>query len=183
MLGLSTVYGIVRQSGGQIEVESKPGGGTTFRIHLPAAAGEASPPPPRAPIEAVDSRTQQVLLVEDSDLVREMLVKTLQLQGHRVRTARSAEEALEQVEGQQLDFDVLVTDVMLPGIHGPALAERLRMLRPGRPVVFMSGYDFDFISRDQRVTDGVFLLQKPFPPAALAEKVRQALAGQRATRA
>ncbi len=182
-LGLSTVYGIVRQSGGQIEVESRPGRGATFRIHLPVASGEASPRAPRAPVEAVGSRKERVLLVEDNDLVRGILVEALESHGHQVSTAASAEEALEQIEGQGLDFEVLVTDVVLAGIHGPALAERLRKLRPGRPVVFMTGYDFNFVSRDERVPEGVFLLQKPFPPAALAEKVHQALEGQRATRA
>lgn len=165
-LGLSTVYGIVKQSGGFIFVESEPGRGSSFHlyfpVHTPDAEAPASPEaaaptttPPR-PGEGV------ILLVEDEAPVRAFASRALRLRGYTVIEAGNAEEALQTLEDPELDVDVFVTDVVMPGMDGPSWVREARRLRPDVRVVFVSGYAEDCLSEDQaRIPNSVFL-PKPF---------------------
>jgi len=174
-LGLSTVYGIVKQSGGQIDVQSEPNHGTTFTISLPAA-------PPVTPrddsLEAQGpprSGGEVILLVEDDDQVRTVVSKGLPRLGYEVLVVRNAEEALALVDKHPGRIDLLLTDVVMPGLSGPQLAERLTASRPEVRVVFMSGYPEAQDPALGFALDGRIYLQKPFALAELAEKIRQAL--------
>jgi PAS domain S-box-containing protein len=176
-LGLSTVYGIVQQSGGHIWVYSEPGQGTVFKIYLPRvsdpgqhAAPRRSPPGVPAPVG-----TETILLVEDEPAVRELAGRALRRQGYRVIEAANAGEALLRCENMREPLDLLVTDVVMPQMGGADLAERLRQLKPGLRVLFMSGYSGDAVARHGIIPDGVAFLSKPFGPAELAHRVRQAL--------
>jgi two-component system cell cycle sensor histidine kinase/response regulator CckA len=183
-LGLATVFGIVQQSGGHIEVETAPGAGTTFRVDLPrwdgAGSGSIVTPAPRAVPDRLVGRPVSVLLVEDQDAVRKFARLALQGQGHAVCEAESGEAALELV-GAGIRFDVLVTDVSMPGIDGHELAARIRAGRPDAAIVLMSGYAPDS-DRTERIERSVFL-QKPFPPADLLSALNRALRLARRDRA
>ncbi len=175
-LGLSTVYGIVTEGQGTIRVESAPGRGTTFRIRLPRVASAlpvrssaAIPIPPRP------DRTGRILLVEDEDEVREMAAEALEIEGYAVTKAASAEEALSIWESDGDSFHLLLTDVMMPGLSGGELAERVRRLRPATKVLYMSGYNDDAIVRYGVSVSEAEFLQKPFTLESLARKVRGAL--------
>ena len=172
-LGLATVYGIIRQAGGHVEVASAPGRGTTFRVLLPVAPAEgrtvAEAPAPVPP------GTETVLLVEDEEAVRRLALVALQRRGYRVLPAGSAAEAMALATGHQGKVDLLLTDVVMPDMGGRQLAEALRTRRPGLKVLFMSGYTDDLVLRDGVAgTDHPFL-QKPFSVAALARRVREVL--------
>jgi CheY-like chemotaxis protein len=174
-LGLSTVFGIVKQSGGQIAVQSDLSRGTTFTISLPAApavvardATVETPAPAR-------SGGEVILVVEDDDQVRTVVSKGLPRLGYEVLVVRNAEEALALVEKHPGRIDLLLTDVVMPGLSGPQLADRLTARRPETRVVFMSGYPE---AQDPALgfsLDGRSYLQKPFALAELAEKIRTAL--------
>ncbi|HEX7086930.1 MAG TPA: ATP-binding protein [Vicinamibacterales bacterium] len=171
-LGLAMVYGIVRQHDGHIEVRSAPGRGTRFDIYLPRTFDEAPPPPGQERRARLDGR-ETILLVEDEDAVRQLAQDVLTRYGYHVVPAASGEEALRLVEAQQVQPDVLVSDIVMPGIHGTELAMRLRDRWPGLPVILMSGYTNDF--DDLRPAQGVAFLQKPFTAVALGQKVGEAL--------
>jgi CheY-like chemotaxis protein len=174
-LGLSTVYGIVKQSGGQIDVQSEMNRGTTFTITLPAA--EVVPIPDLA-VEAPGSARsggEVILVVEDDDQVRTVVSKGLPRLGYEVLVVRNAEEALAMVEKHPGRIDLLLTDVVMPGLSGPQLADKLTARRPETRVVFMSGYPE---AQDPALgfsLNGRSYLQKPFALAELAEKIRQSL--------
>ncbi len=174
-LGLSTVYGIIKQSGGQIDVQSEMSRGTTFTITLPAASpvpipeigGEGAGPP--------RSGGEVILVVEDDDQVRTVVSKGLPRLGYEVLVVRNAEEALALVDKHPGRIDLLLTDVVMPGLSGPQLADRLTARRPETRVVFMSGYPE---AQDPALgfsLNGRSYLQKPFALAELAEKIRQSL--------
>jgi signal transduction histidine kinase/ActR/RegA family two-component response regulator len=174
-LGLSTVFGIVKQSGGQIDVQSELNRGTTFTISLPAAPAVV----PRD--EGMDAQSparsggEVILVVEDDDQVRTVVSKGLPRLGYEVLVVRNAEEALALVEKHPGRIDLLLTDVVMPGLSGPQLADRLTAHRPETRVVFMSGYPE---AQDPALgfsLDGRSYLQKPFALAELAEKIRTAL--------
>jgi PAS domain S-box-containing protein len=172
-LGLSTVYGIVAQSGGGIEVDSAPGRGATFRVHLPRhdaptpAAAKASSPAPSA------RGHETVLVVEDEPAVRDIARRILDAAGYRVLTAAGPAEALLTAEQDGASIDLVVTDVVMPGMNGRELAARIGPLCPHADVLFMSGYTDDSLERHGVL--GPTFLQKPFTARALAAKVRAVL--------
>ena len=178
-LGLATVHGIIKQSGGDILVRTAPGRGTTFTIYLPATD---APLPLDDSVVLADARTAvpgTVLLIEDDDAVREFAREVLRSRGWRVVEAPGPAEALAICTEGDEAFDVVVTDVVMPGLSGGELADRLELLRPGVPVLFVSGYaDVDVIGRGQ-LRAGRQLLSKPFTGAELAYRVQELFAAAR----
>jgi CheY-like chemotaxis protein len=174
-LGLATVYGTVKQSGGHIEVESEAGKGTTFRIYLPASRAAAEPGSGRTASDRPPRGTERVLLAEDEDGVRALAQLALEQLGYTVLPAESAEEALTKASGEQREIDLLLTDVVMPGMGGRELANRLRAERPDVKVLYMSGHTNDAVVRHGIEYERVDFIQKPFTPAALAWKVRAVL--------
>jgi two-component system cell cycle sensor histidine kinase/response regulator CckA len=171
-LGLATVYGLVKQSGGYIWVYSEPGHGTVFKVYLPPA--EISPARQRDLEQGVPAGSETVLMVEDEDAVRAFGSEVLRRHGYAVLEARNALEALRLVERHQGIIHLMVTDVVMPYMTGPELAERIRQARASLKVLFMSGYTEHAIVH-REVSAGVPFLQKPFTPIALARKVRALL--------
>jgi two-component system cell cycle sensor histidine kinase/response regulator CckA len=173
-LGLSTVYGIVKQFGGHVFAYSEPGHGTTIKVYLPRAEGvtmtasHEEHPPLRAGLETI-------LLVEDDPGIRRVARRVLEMQAYTVLVASTATEALElaaQFEGR---IDLLLTDVVMPGLTGPRLAELLQHERPGLPVLYMSGYTDDAILSNGQLAPDTEFLSKPFTPETLLRRVRQTL--------
>jgi signal transduction histidine kinase/CheY-like chemotaxis protein len=175
-LGLATVYGIVKQSGGSIAVDSAPGQGAIFRIYLPRVAEVVDRPVTPVATSAPARGSETLLLVEDDDEVRALARETLESGGYVVLPAASGAEALRLVGDGAPPIDLLVTDVVLPQLlSGRALAERLTADRAVRRVLYMSGYTDDAILRHGVLEDGAAFLQKPFTPDALLRKVREVL--------
>ena len=180
-LGLSTVFGIVAQSGGQIQVETSPGEGSTFHVDLPRV-GTAVLPSPQHPAEATLRRSGVVLVVEDDPAVREFTRRSLEATGYTVLVAAGGDEALRASEDLSETIDVLLTDVVMPGVHGPELAARIRAQRPGIGVVFMSGYAEGGLGPGAELNASSEILPKPFNVEALNRAVGRAVdAGGRGT--
>jgi two-component system cell cycle sensor histidine kinase/response regulator CckA len=173
-LGLATVYGIVRQAGGHVRVESDPGTGTTFEVLLPRAPPAEASAPAREPTEAPGG-TETVLLVEDDAAVRLAAARALRSAGYRVIAADGAEGAVEALRAGESLPDVLVTDVIMPDATGRALADRLRGERPELRVLFLSGYAVDVLGPHGVLDPAESFLAKPFAPGSLLAKVRQVL--------
>ena len=174
-LGLATVYGILKQSGGSIWVYSEPGHGTTFKIYLPRVDEPVSPTEDK-PVEHGGLRgAEAILVVEDEESVRKLTCATLRKYGYEIFEAANAGEALLVCEKRDRELRLMITDVVMPQMSGRELAERLRQLRPEMKVLYMSGYTDDAIVRHGLLDPAVFFLQKPFTPRALALKVRQVL--------
>jgi two-component system cell cycle sensor histidine kinase/response regulator CckA len=173
-LGLPTVYGIVKQSGGHVEVESEVGVGTTFRVYLPQAEGTPTEEKPNG--EGSPPRgSETVLLAEDEDGVRTLIRQVLQAGGYTVLEARDGADALWLAGRHRGPVDLLITDVVMPGLDGRGLAERLSQRYAGLRVLYLSGYTDDAVVRRGVSQEKVHFLQKPFSPAALARKVREVL--------
>jgi len=172
-LGLATVYGIVKQSGGHVEVDTAPGRGTTFRIFLPAV--EAPRPAPAPSLDEVVGGSETVLLVEDEAALRSLAQEILRDQGYKVFAAGSGTEALELARSHKAPIDLLVTDVVMPGMDGRELADRLGPIHPETRCLFMSGYTDDDVVRRGVREEGMPFLQKPFTIDAIALKVREVL--------
>jgi two-component system cell cycle sensor histidine kinase/response regulator CckA len=173
-LGLATVYGIIDQSGGAIAMDTAPNRGTRIRIYLPVTT--ASPEQERPQITPLATEgTETLLLVEDNDAIREISARALRRRGYTVHEARNAEEAIEWTASAPRKADMLITDVVMPGLSGPNLAARLLQQSPRLRVLYMSGYTDDATEVHGTFWGGVPLLQKPFTPAQLAERVRMAL--------
>jgi CheY-like chemotaxis protein len=172
-LGLAVVHGIVTQSDGQIDVDSQPGAGTTFRIHLPRVAGPASAASSVAPAD-LPCGSETLLLVEDEPAVRALDRRVLANCGYTVLEAKDGREALRVAEEHAGPIDVLVSDVVMPHLGGRQLAEKLQAVRPGLKVLFVSGYTDDAVVRHGVGAEFAFL-PKPFSPARLARKVREVL--------
>jgi two-component system, cell cycle sensor histidine kinase and response regulator CckA len=177
-LGLSSVYGIVKQSGGSINVYSEPGVGTTFRIYFPKAGAER-PEAAETPAAGGPERLrggETILLVEDEESVRNFAVQALEIQGYRVFTAANGREALAFMKDPaSVPIDLLITDVVMPDIGGQALAARMKESRPSMPILFISGYTETTVTYRGFIDEGEPFLQKPFGPTDLARKAREAL--------
>ncbi len=171
-LGLATVYGIVKQSGGYIFVDSKPGEGTIFSIYFPVYAGpavpQAAPPPPRS-AHSVHWGSGNILLVEDEDMVRAVAERALSRAGYSVTSAAHGEEGLERLAAMD-SIDLVISDVMMPQMDGPTMVQHLRESQPHIPVLFMSGYAEEQL-RKSIALDNVAFLPKPFSVAQLVDAV------------
>jgi CheY-like chemotaxis protein len=178
-LGLSQVSGFVKQSAGHIEIDSKPGEGTTVKIYLPRVPGEV-PDDRTTPREAAATdAAQTILLVEDDHDVRAYVVEILRELHFRVLEAHDADSALGIVDRNDVAVGLLLTDVVLPGMNGRQLAEEMRSRQPGIKVLYMSGYSRDAIVDQGRLEPGVEVMQKPLTREILAERIRVALDGSR----
>jgi CheY-like chemotaxis protein len=174
-LGLATVYGIVKQSDGYIRVQSAPGVGTSVTVYLPEVVREE-------PIAEEESRSlvsgevtgkETILLVEDEELVRKLAVESLQRYGYTILEAPNGDKALPICQGYQGKIDLLITDLVMPGINGIELARRFRDARPGVPVLLMSGYAEYAVEHLGDMADKQYFLQKPITPSNLSRKVRE----------
>jgi CheY-like chemotaxis protein len=173
-LGLSTVYGIVKQCGGWIRVESQPGRGSMFQVYLPeaeAAAREKTESP--SPIAAALRGTETVLVAEDNGSVRGLIAAILKEYGYLVLEAATGNDAVLLAERHPGSIDLLVADVQMPGMSGLELAKQLSQLEPNMRVLFASGYGEGVTAETTLSIPGVSYLQKPFAPVALAAKVRE----------
>ncbi|MFH7319952.1 transporter substrate-binding domain-containing protein [Desulfurivibrio sp. D14AmB] len=174
-LGLATVYGIVKQNEGFINVYSEPGKGTTFKIYLPRHPGDADELASAGAIESPRAQGETVLLVEDERAILRMGQKMLEKLGYRVLAAGSPREALALVNGHAGGIELLITDVVMPGMNGRELAEKLLGQYPELKVLYMSGYTADVIAHRGVLDEGVSFIPKPFAEQELAVKVRQVL--------
>ena len=174
-LGLSTVYGIVRRSGGQVTVWSEPGRGATFRVYLPAVDDPAERPAEPGGDMAAASGSETVLVVEDEASVRSFIREVLGGRGYALLEARNADEAAAIFERHKEPIHLMVSDVVMPGLGGPELAERLAGVHPETRVLFISGYAREGLFHDGRPGADAAFLAKPFSPEALARTVREIL--------
>jgi two-component system, cell cycle sensor histidine kinase and response regulator CckA len=177
-LGLATVFGIVRQSGGTVRVHSAPGEGTTFDVFLPEVT-DVAPAAVHAAALPAERGSGTVLVVEDEAIVREFTCRSLAARGYRCLEATTGAEALDLVRRGTETIDAVVSDVVMPGMGGRAMAERLVELRPAVPVLFISAYTGEEVIRRGLIAPGVPFLQKPFTPDVLAERLRELLDGAR----
>jgi two-component system cell cycle sensor histidine kinase/response regulator CckA len=172
-LGLATTYGIVKHSRGFIRLQSEPGQGTTIRILLPGVVGDLDEPETSSP---VSPGSETVLLVEDDPGLRELVAELLETNGYRVIAAETPAQAISIAgDRQHAVIDLLLTDVVMPGLNGRELALRVRELRPALRVLFMSGYTADVIARTSVSDAGVAFISKPFKEETLTRKIREVL--------
>jgi PAS domain S-box-containing protein len=174
-LGLATVYGIVKQSGGYIFVDSELGNGTTFKIFLPPVPKEKAIKKQRISSFKAPRGTETLLLVEDEDAVRSLAGHALQSYGYNVLVASQGMEAIRLVENHQGTIHLLITDVVMPQLGGRQLVDKLQHLQAGMKVLYLSGYTDDAVVRHGLMEGEAAFLQKPFPPVVLAHKVREIL--------
>jgi CheY-like chemotaxis protein len=171
-LGLSTVYGIVKQSGGYVMVQSEKGHGTTFNIYLPRVDASTERDVVQAP-RAAAGGSETVLLVEDEESVRQLVRETLQAKGYKVVEAENGEAGVARAAEHQGKIDMVITDVVMPGMGGRELVKRLAETRPETKVLYLSGYTEDAI--EGTLESGTAFLQKPFTLQNLSRKVREVL--------
>lgn len=177
-LGLSTVYGIVAGSGGQIDLRSEPGGGTEVDVTLPAAQWRPAPAPAparRSPRRPPRGRETTILLVEDELAVREVTRRILARHGHEVLAAGSPGDALRVLANHEWPLGLLLTDVVMPDMSGKELAEQITKIQPNLPVLYMSGYNEEIVSRHGALEPGAPLLKKPFDAESLVASVQEVL--------
>jgi CheY-like chemotaxis protein len=174
-LGLATVYGIVKQNGGEISIESSPGRGTSVRIYLPLAAEATNVKESPGKRRHAETGTETILLVEDEAEVRRLARDMLARQGYQVLEASSGPEALQLWQERGGAVDMILTDVVMPHMSGPKLVERLKLLCPDLRVMYMSGYADEVIARHGVFSSEAPFLQKPFSLDSLAQKVRSVL--------
>jgi two-component system cell cycle sensor histidine kinase/response regulator CckA len=175
-LGLSTCYGIIKQSGGHISVYSEQGRGATFKIYLPQVHQQAQLAMPRLGSKEMPRGTETILLVEDDPALREMAGTLLRRLGYTVLAAANGVEALSLKQQRDIGhIDLLFTDVVMPHMSGKELADRVRSLYPHTRILFTSAYTESAIVHQGVLNKGVALLQKPFTPSALARKLREIL--------
>ena len=181
-LGLSTVYGIVKQSDGFVWCYSEPGQGTTFKVYLPVVGIRSAPVPPPGPPAELRGGSETILVVEDEDVVRSLACRGLREQGYTVLEARHGREALDRVEERQDTIDLVISDVVMPELGGRELGAQLARLKPELPILYMSGYTGDDVIQRGLLEPGVPFQQKPFTPEGLARKVREMLDGRQVGR-
>ncbi|MCI0330899.1 MAG: PAS domain S-box protein [candidate division Zixibacteria bacterium] len=178
-LGLATVYGIVKQSGGYVSVYSEPGRGSSFKIYLPRFVEPHAEKPVKTAPAKTEGGTETILLVEDEEAVRALAAKILRAKKYTVLEAGDGHEAQEVLKKHTGALDLLLTDVVMPKMGGPELAKALRRTRQGLKVLFMTGYTDHSAFREGTLPPGTALLQKPFSPRVLAQKVREVLDGSK----
>jgi PAS domain S-box-containing protein len=176
-LGLSTVYGIIKQSGGHVWVDSAPGQGTTFRIYMPHATSRDSLPSVSPCLHVVAAGQETILLVDDEESLRVAARRMLQRAGFTVLQASDGADALRVLSEHTGPVHALVTDVVMPGVGGPELVRRLREVRPDLPTLFISGYTEEGVRTQGALHPDAAYLEKPFSPEDLVRKVREVLAG------
>jgi PAS domain S-box-containing protein len=174
-LGLSTVYGIVKQSGGYIWVYSEPGKGTTFKVYLPRVAAPTEAKPEVVQVQAAGKGSETILLVEDEEAVRELASRILSAKGYSVVAAKSTKEAEQFAEKHGGNIHLLLTDIIMPGTSGRELATRITARHPRTRVLYMSGYTDNVLAQGGVLEPGLSFLQKPFTPRTLVQKVRDVL--------
>ena len=174
-LGLATVYGIVKQSGGDIWVYSELDRGTSFKIYLPRVDQPAEPRKKDSTRILPRKGTETVLLAEDSDVVRRLLRELLLRSGYRLIEARHGEEAIQLSQDHDGPIDLLITDMVMPRMNGRELAAKLAPLRPRMKILYISGYTEEAIIRNGVLDPGTSFLEKPFSPDTLARRVRELL--------
>jgi DNA-binding NtrC family response regulator len=171
------VYGIVTQHKGHVHVYSEPGTGTTFKIYLPKSVAQIEKLPDRVGIGQGKRGQETVIVAEDDEGVRLLTCEILEKHGYRVISAKDPEEFLRLVDDLGGDIDLMLTDVIMPGMNGKQLFERIRAGHPEMKVVYMSGYTDDVIAHHGILETGVHFIQKPFSIQSLTEKVRLVLDG------
>jgi two-component system cell cycle sensor histidine kinase/response regulator CckA len=176
-LGLATVYGIVKQHKGWLEIASQAGRGATFKVFLPAGAPAAEAPAAESPPATDPSRGHEtILVVEDEELVRQLILSCLHRCGYRVLEAASGPEAVNLAARHAEEIDLLLTDMVMPGgMNGRELAEQLRSKNPTLKVIFSSGYSREMLDPGQKALASEFFLTKPYTPATLTRAVRECL--------
>lgn len=180
-LGLSTVYGIVKQNNGVIDVESSPGKGTTFRIYIPRTIPEVlenTESQSQVPAKNMHNGTETILVVEDEENILKLYLNILEQHGYEVITAAHPEEALMLCRQHNGDIHLLLTDVIMPEMNGKELSKWIEIVKPGIRTIFMSGYTADVIAHLGVLTDESMFIQKPFSPDKLLRKIRNALDGR-----
>ncbi len=176
-LGLSTVHGIVRQSGGNIRVDSEPGHGTTFTIYLPLTRNKGAARVESSGTVIPSTGKEHILVVEDDECMRRLMASLLARLGYTATMAANGGEALFLVEEKKLRFDMIITDVVMPNLSGKALIDRLMRKDPQVKVIYMSGYPPSVIAQHAILDPGALFIQKPFTIPDLAQKIRTVLSG------
>jgi CheY-like chemotaxis protein len=174
-LGLSTVYGIVKQSGGYVWVYSEPGQGSVFKIYLPAAEAELISQPALPKPDVPHRGSETILVIEDEDVVRNLACRGLRDQGYSVVEATNGAQALEYIQEHAGAIDLVISDVVMPEMGGREFGQRLTLVEPALPVLFMSGYTGEDVVQRGLLEPGAPFQQKPFTPGGLATKVRAML--------
>lgn len=177
-LGLATVYGIVKQSGGHISVYSELGRGSTFKVYLPLSEDDVAAPAV-APMATAAGGSEAILLLEDEPALREMIQEVLETAGYTVVTGPTPKEALQSALDGRVAVDLVLTDVVMPHLSGREAAARVRDVHPGAPVLFMSGYTDAAIGHQGVLEATEHFLQKPFTTEVLLNKLRQVLQAPR----